>query len=133
MARLIPLLLALSIPSVLAKDLRSDLHAAGVAAVFPGDAGYPSASEAYNLRLTFKPVAVSFPATPEQVSSAVKLGSSYGHHVAARSGGLHREWARGADGVLVVDMRNFTKVSVDADAGTATIEIGNRLGMWRSL
>ncbi|KAF8878851.1 glucooligosaccharide oxidase [Infundibulicybe gibba] len=130
MTRLIPLLLALSISSILAKDLRSDLQAAGVTAVFPGDSGYPSASEAFNLRFTFKPVAVSFPATPEQVSSAVKLGSSYGHHVAARSGG-HSYIANGlggSNGVLVVDMRNFTKVSVDAGAGTATIEIGNRLG-----
>ncbi|KAF8874587.1 glucooligosaccharide oxidase [Infundibulicybe gibba] len=130
MGRLIPLLLALSIPLNLAKDFRSDLQAASVAAVFPGDAGYPSACETFNLRFTFKPVAVSFPATPEQVSSAIKLGSSYGHHVAARSGG-HSYIANGlggSDGVLVVDMRNFTKISVDANAGTAVIEIGNRLG-----
>ncbi|KAF8878831.1 hypothetical protein BD779DRAFT_1789126 [Infundibulicybe gibba] len=130
MGRLIPLLLALSIPLILAKDFRSDLQAASVAAVFPGDAGYPSACETFNLRFTFKPVAVSFPATPEQVSSAIKLGSSYGHHVAARSGG-HSYIANGlggSDGVLVVDMRNFTKISVDANAGTAVIEIGNRLG-----
>ncbi|KAF8878834.1 glucooligosaccharide oxidase [Infundibulicybe gibba] len=125
MARLIPLLLALSIPSILAKDLRSDLHAAGVAAVFPGDAEYPSASEAFNLRFTFKPAAVSFPATPEQVSSAVKLGSSYGHHVAARSGG-HSYIANGlggSNGVLVVDMRNLRKLGNVAlalnDAGRA--------------
>ena len=34
----------------------------------------------------------------------------------------------GRDGVLVVDLSNFKKITVDSSTGTAIIETGNRLG-----
>lgn len=94
---------------VLASDpLKGNLTSAGIHAVFPGGNGYASASTActfillfitfrtnltipvlaVNLRFSFKPAAVAFPNSAEQVSEIIKLGSSYKLQVVARSGGV---------------------------------------------
>lgn len=41
-----------------------------------------------NLRFTFKPAAVTFPKTPQDVSEIVKLGNTQNIQVVARSGGV---------------------------------------------
>ncbi|KAF8055350.1 glucooligosaccharide oxidase [Lyophyllum atratum] len=111
-------------------DLKGSLTSLGISASFPGDASYASASTAFNLRFTFSPAAVTFPKSAEQVSQIVKIGDAQGLTVVARSGG-HSYIANGLggkDGALVVDLKNFSKVTVDSSKGTAIIETGNRLG-----
>jgi len=83
-----------------------------------------------NLRYTFKPSAVAFPSTPSDVSTILTLATKYNHQAVARSGG-HSYIANGLggkDGVVVVDLRNFNKISVDSKTNLASIGTGNRLG-----
>lgn len=42
-----------------------------------------------NRRFTFQPAAVTFPTTPEQVSTIVQTAVKYNRHVVARSGGVN--------------------------------------------
>ncbi|KAF8069865.1 glucooligosaccharide oxidase [Lyophyllum atratum] len=124
------LLLVIFTPVVLTADIRGSLKSAGISASFPGDPSYASASSAFNLRFTLKPAAITYPKTPQQVSEIVKIGASQNLAVAARSGG-HSYIANGLgghNGVLVVDLRNFGKVSINSAKGTAVIETGLRLG-----
>ncbi|KAF8698239.1 hypothetical protein AX14_001170, partial [Amanita brunnescens Koide BX004] len=110
-------------------SFREDLNAIGARAVFPGDSAYSGLSEAFNERYAFKPGAIAFPSTPQQVSRIVKLGVEYNHQVVARSGG-HSYIANGLggkDGVLVIDTRNMTNITM-LSSDIATIETGNRLG-----
>ncbi|GLB42541.1 putative oxygen-dependent FAD-linked oxidoreductase family protein [Lyophyllum shimeji] len=111
-------------------DLKGSLRALHINASFPGDASYASASSAFNLRFTFKPAAVTYPKSPQEVSEIVKIGAAQKLTVVARSGG-HSYIANGLggkDGALVVDLQNLNQVSVDSSRGTAVIESGNRLG-----
>ncbi|KAJ7718604.1 glucooligosaccharide oxidase [Mycena maculata] len=128
--RAIPLVLSLSVLGSIADNLRSDLALPGVTSLFPGDAAYANASRAFNLRFTLEPVAVVYPATPQEVAEVVKIGAVNGLRVAARSGG-HSYIANGLggeNGTLVIDMGRFTNITVNPTAKTAVIETGNRLG-----
>lgn len=46
--------------------------------VLPGDESYDKWAKPYNLRLTYKPVAIAFPKSREEVSSLVKAGFEAG-------------------------------------------------------
>ncbi|KAF9262497.1 glucooligosaccharide oxidase [Marasmius fiardii PR-910] len=110
--------------------LQSQLAKDGITAVFPGDVGYPNATQAYNRRFTLEPVTVTFPRDTQQVSSIVKAGAARGLKVVARSGG-HSYIANGlggTNGSLVVDLSSFKRISFDPATNTAVIEPGNRLG-----
>ncbi|KXN89297.1 Reticuline oxidase [Leucoagaricus sp. SymC.cos] len=120
-------LFTLSLALSLVDELRND----GIELVAPGDSSFGSASAAFNHRFTFHPTAVTFPQTPEQVSTIVQTAVKYNTHVSARSGG-HSYIANGLggrNGTLVIDLnRHLTGIQVDNAAGTATIQSGNRLG-----
>ncbi|KAG6830740.1 hypothetical protein H0H87_007216 [Tephrocybe sp. NHM501043] len=123
-------LFAVVLPITLAADLKGSLTASGISASFPGDSSYSSASAAFNRRFTFAPGAVVYPKTPQEVSQVVAIGASQGLKVVARSGG-HSYIANGLggrNGSIVVDLKNFKKVTVNSAQGTAVIEAGNRLG-----
>ncbi|KAF8522606.1 glucooligosaccharide oxidase [Hysterangium stoloniferum] len=118
-------------PTVLA-DLRSDLRALPVNAIFPGDELYANITKPYNLRFTdaFHPSALTFPSTPQQVSQILQVSTRNNYDVVARSGG-HSYIANslgGKSGRVVIDMRNFTAVTIDSSKTIAEIEPGNRLG-----
>ncbi|KAF8981382.1 hypothetical protein BDQ17DRAFT_1337346 [Cyathus striatus] len=111
-------------------DIRSDLTGKGFTVLFPGDSGYSTASQAYNLRFTFQPAAIAYPVNSQQVSTVIKAGSANDLGVVARSGG-HSYIANGLGGqnnVVVVDMQNFNTVTVDSSTSTAVIGTGTRLG-----
>ncbi|KAF8988419.1 glucooligosaccharide oxidase [Cyathus striatus] len=111
-------------------DIRSDLTGKGFTVLFPGDSGYSTASQAYNLRFTFQPAAIAYPVNSQQVSTVIKAGSANNLRVVARSGG-HSYIANGLGGqnnVVVVDMKNFNTVTVDSSTSTAVIGTGTRLG-----
>ncbi|KAJ7029191.1 glucooligosaccharide oxidase [Mycena alexandri] len=110
--------------------LKQTLSAAGVTAVYQGDANYSTVSRAYNRRFTFSPVAVAFPTTVSQVSTAVAAGTAQNYEVVARSGG-HSYIANclgGNNGALVVDLSQLKAITVRPSNNTALIETGNRLG-----
>ncbi|KAF4621337.1 hypothetical protein D9613_000019 [Agrocybe pediades] len=132
----IPHLLSLCalIGSVLAQDLSALLGqedpGADISIVLPGQTGFANASRPFNLRFDFEPAAVAFPTSAQEISDIIKLGNKVNHNVVARSGG-HSYVANGLggkNGSIVVDLRNFQKITVDDRAGTAVIEMGNRLG-----
>ncbi|KAF9460062.1 glucooligosaccharide oxidase [Collybia nuda] len=123
-------LLALASTLAFAANLKDGLNTAGITAVFPGDPKYVAASTPFNLRFDFKPAVVTYPTTPQQVSDILKLSYSNNLKAVARGGG-HSYIANGLggkDGVIVLDMQNFGKVTVNSSKGTAIIESGNRLG-----
>jgi hypothetical protein len=91
---------------------------------------YTQAVKPFNIRLPFTPAAYAVPKTVEDVQNAVKCGVQSKIRVTAKSGG-HSYAAHGLggeDGHLVVDMRQFNSVTVDAAAHTAVIGSGGRLG-----
>ncbi|KAJ6450399.1 hypothetical protein C8R45DRAFT_1043533 [Mycena sanguinolenta] len=110
--------------------LQQSLSSNGISALFPGDAGYAAAAQAFNERFTISPAAIAYPTTVQQVSEAVAAGTALKMQVAARSGG-HSAIANGlggASGVLVVDMSKMTAITVRSANNTALIETGNRVG-----
>lgn len=97
----------------------------------PASAGnFTTAILPFNLRLPYVPVALAVPTTVLQVSAAVVCAGHYGAKVAARSGG-HSYAAfglGGQNGSLVVDMKRFRTLEVDAETQVATVGAGRRLG-----
>jgi hypothetical protein len=95
-----------------------------------GSADYTQAIKPFNLRVTFKPAAYAVPKTVADVQNAVACGAANSVLVTAKSGGhsYGSHGLGGEDGHLIVDMRNFNTVTVDATAHTAVIGTGGRLG-----
>ncbi|KAL9114221.1 MAG: hypothetical protein Q9227_001643 [Pyrenula ochraceoflavens] len=94
------------------------------------DSDYSTYSEDFNLRLTYKPAAITLPTTTDQVSAAVNCAVSNNVKVQARSGGHgYGSYALGGqDGSLVVDLENFNAINVDSSTNVATVGGGVRLG-----
>ncbi|KAK2464781.1 hypothetical protein APHAL10511_003199 [Amanita phalloides] len=110
-------------------DFRGDLQNTGVEAVFPGDSPFVGDTQAYNLRFTFQPVAVTFPDSSNQVAQVINVGTKYHYSVVALSGG-HSYIANGLggeNGALVINLQKLTQITVSSN-GIATIQTGNRLG-----
>jgi len=93
-------------------------------------ADYIQSIKPFNTRVTFKPAAYVVPTTVKHVQDAVSCGASNGVLVTAKSGGhsYGSHGLGGEDGHLIVDMRNFSNVTVDQTAQTAVIGTGGRLG-----
>lgn len=93
-------------------------------------ANYTQAIKPFNLRLPFTPASYAVPQTVQHVQDAVSCSAANGIRVSAKCGG--HSYASfglgGEDGHLVVDMRRFNSVTVDAAAHTAVIGSGGRLG-----
>ncbi|CAE6516852.1 unnamed protein product [Rhizoctonia solani] len=99
------------------------------AVVTPSSSNYRSARAAFNQRLSFKPAAIVYPSSSQDVQKYVKCAASAGVAVVGRSGG-HSYAAYGVggqDGALVVDLSKMKSFSIDS-SGSAKIQTGNRLG-----
>ncbi|KAJ7589164.1 glucooligosaccharide oxidase [Mycena floridula] len=126
----LPFFLVLSALAAVQATLKTDIAALGVTAVYPGDSGYAAATQAYNLRFTYKPAAVVFPTTSALVGQVVAAARKNNLTVSARSGG-HSYVANGLggkDNVVVVDLSKLKTILVNPTSHVATIETGNRLG-----
>jgi hypothetical protein len=113
-----------------ATQLREQLAAQNITALFQSDAGYSAASTAFNLRYTVRPIAITYPTSVQQISAVVKAGAEQKLNVVARSGG-HSYIANGlggTNGSLVVDLSQMKNITVDPVTKNAVIEPGNRLG-----
>jgi FAD/FMN-containing dehydrogenase len=93
-------------------------------------ANYTQAVKPFNLRVPFTPASYAVPVTVQNVQDAVYCGVASGIRVSAKCGGhsYASHGLGGEDGHLVVDMRRFNSVTVDAAAHTAVIGAGGRLG-----
>ncbi|KAJ2978964.1 hypothetical protein NQ176_g3526 [Zarea fungicola] len=83
-----------------------------------------------NYYFSFKPAAIYYPATNAAVAAAIKCAALNNIPVAPRSGGHSYEGYSegGADGALVLDLKQFQQFSIDASTGIAKVGAGTRLG-----
>ncbi|KAG8914521.1 hypothetical protein FRC00_012801 [Tulasnella sp. 408] len=110
--------------------LNSCLANLGVRTMTASSSGYGDASLAFNRRFSYKPAAIVYPKTKDEVSLVVKCAAAAKAPVVARSGG-HSYAAYGLggqDGALVVDLSSMKSISVDQSSGLAVSQTGNRLG-----
>jgi FAD/FMN-containing dehydrogenase len=84
----------------------------------------------YNLDHPYKPAAVTYPQTAQQVGAVVVCARDAGVAVQARSGGhgFENYCLGGMDGALVVDTKNLNSFTYSAADGTCTFGSGNKLG-----
>ncbi|KAF2445242.1 Glucooligosaccharide oxidase [Karstenula rhodostoma CBS 690.94] len=106
------------------------LKTASVPTLASGSADYTQSLKPFNLRVTFKPAAYAVPTTVKHVQDAVACGAKNSVQVTAKSGGhsYGSHGLGGEDGHLIVDMQNFSSVTVDQTAQTVVIGTGGRLG-----
>lgn len=106
------------------------LAAAKVPQDLPGSTLFAQDIVTWNLRLQFTPQAFAIPKTVSQVQAAVKCAKKYGVKVNPKSGGhsYASHSIGGEDGHLVVDLRYFNSIKVDAATNIATVGPGARLG-----
>ncbi|RPA75529.1 FAD-binding domain-containing protein [Ascobolus immersus RN42] len=98
--------------------------------VLPSSPKYASLSRSYNLRFDYKPAAIAYPKTPEEVQQIVKCAISKDIKLSIRGGG-HSYGAfafGGEDGRLMIDMERFQTISYDESTEIATVGAGVRLG-----
>ncbi|KAM0321657.1 hypothetical protein ACHAQA_010013 [Verticillium albo-atrum] len=76
----------------------------------------------FNLNLPYKPFAVVYPETKEEISRTLSCAVKYERKVQARSGGRDfiNKSLGGADDAIVVDMKHFNHLSVNKTTGIAT-------------
>ncbi|BGP18082.1 hypothetical protein JCM10213_006527 [Rhodosporidiobolus nylandii] len=110
-------------------NLAACLRRQGVTPVTPNSANYSADVAAYNQRIQPEPASILYPASPEQIATALTCAARNNVSVSARGGG--HSYASyglgGTDGALVVDLGEFRQIVVDED-GLAKVGAGNRLG-----
>ncbi|KAG8743333.1 hypothetical protein FRC10_012212 [Ceratobasidium sp. 414] len=98
--------------------------------VSPNSSSYNTDRLAFNRRFDYRPAAIVYSTSVEQVQAAVKCGASSGTAVVARSGG-HSYAAYGLggqNGSLVIDLTGMTSLSLNNGTGEATAQTGLKLG-----
>jgi len=103
---------------------------AGVPVNVKGTPDYERDVAPFNIRLPYKPTAISVPLTTKHIQDSVKCGKKLGIKVSAKSGG--HSYASfgfgGEDGHLVVELDRMYNVTYDASKNIATVQPGARLG-----
>ena len=90
----------------------------------PGEAAYARARQIWNGAVDHRPALFAFCETAEDVQSALQVARVHGLPLSVRGGG--HDWAGRAlrpDG-LVLDLSGMRRVTIDSDAGVATVEGG---------
>ncbi|QRV77710.1 FAD-binding domain protein [Ceratobasidium sp. AG-Ba] len=98
--------------------------------VSPNSPTYNSDRLTFNRRFDYRPAAIVYTTSVEQVQAAVNCGASSGTPVVARSGG-HSYAAYGVggqNGSLVVDLSGMTALTLNNVTGEATAQTGLKLG-----
>ena len=83
----------------------------------------------YNLAYDTKPIAITYPETPQEISGIVKCAATANVFVQARSGGhsFGNYGLGGDDGAVVVDTKYLNNLTYDTSDQTAHIGPGNHL------
>ncbi|KAG9127035.1 hypothetical protein FRC07_000920 [Ceratobasidium sp. 392] len=98
--------------------------------ISPSSSSYNTDRLSFNRRFDYRPAAIAYVNSVEQVQAAVKCGASSGTAVVARSGG-HSYAAYGLggqNGTLVVDLSGMTGLTLNNVTGEATAQTGLKLG-----
>ena len=90
--------------------------------VFPGDRGWDSARQAWNLAVDQRPAAVAVPESVEDVVAVVDHARTLGLRVAVQSTGHGA--GNPLDGALLVNLAGMRGVEIDLDARTARVAGG---------
>ena len=92
-------------------------------------------SAAYNVRLSYTPIAIAVPRTIEHIKKAVLCGKELKIKVSSRSGGhSYASFGLGGDNShLVIELSRMYGVSLDRRTHVATVEPGARLGHMASV
>ena len=81
--------------------------------IIPSSSNYNSATQSYNLAITFKPNYLIYPTNSAQISLAVDCAKRFGSKVTVRSGG-HSYAAGGLSRNIVVSLDNFKSISCNS-------------------
>lgn len=125
---------AVSFTSASALDRRAAvddcLNSAKVPVFGSTSSDYTQAIKPFNLRVPFTPAAYAIPQTVKHVQDAIACGLKNSIKVTAKSGGhsYGSHGLGGENGHLIVDLRRFNTVTVDAKEHTTVIGAGSRLG-----
>ncbi|RTE82503.1 hypothetical protein BHE90_002996 [Fusarium euwallaceae] len=116
------------------QDLRSCLSSAvggdAARAQFQDEPDFISKDVNYhNLNLQYKPFAVLYPKTKDEISETLACAVKHKRKVQPRSGGRDfiNKCLGGADDAIVVDLKHFNHLSVDKATDIATVGPGNLL------
>ncbi|MDX1756201.1 MAG: FAD-binding oxidoreductase [Marinobacter sp.] len=90
----------------------------------PGDPAYDDARTIYNAMIDRRPGVIAQCDTVDDVAGAVRFARELDLEIAVRGGGHGVAGKALTDGGLVVDLRRMSTVSVDPEAGTATVAGG---------
>jgi len=86
-----------------------------------GDAGYDQARVLFNTAIDKRPRVIAQCETVDDVVRAIRVGRELDLEIAVRGGGHGVAGTALTDGGLVIDLRRMRTVTVDPDAGTATV------------
>jgi len=92
------------------------------------DHDYDEVRTLYNAMIDKRPALIARCANVDDVVAAVNFGREQGLDIAIRGGGHNGPGLGSVDDGLVIDLRGLNSVSVDADAGVATIGGGCLVG-----
>lgn len=87
-------------------------------------AAYNTARQIFNRRLQFRPWAIVYPKTSEDVANLVRFAIEFDCEIRVRGGGHDHEGECMATDALVLDMRHMNEAVVDHKAGIARIQPG---------
>jgi FAD/FMN-containing dehydrogenase len=94
----------------------------------PGDEGYDDARTIFNAMIDRRPAVIAQCRRVEDVAAAIRFGRRTGLEIGVRGGGHSVAGKALTDGGIVVDLRRMRAVTVDPDAGTATVAGGATMG-----
>lgn len=98
--------------------------------ITPGDPDYDSFRTIVPGNFDPHPAAIVRPSTDADVVTAVKIAAESGAGLAVRSGGHGPAGHAGADGGVVLDLRDMNAIEIDADARTAWAQAGATAGQY---
>jgi FAD/FMN-containing dehydrogenase len=101
----------------------------GERCVAPGDARYDAMRAVAIAGLDKCPAAIVRVRDAEDIARVVAFARERGVELAVRSGGHSVVGHSGTEGGIVIDLRDMSAISVDADARTAWVETGATAGM----
>jgi FAD/FMN-containing dehydrogenase len=90
----------------------------------PDDSGYALARRVWNGAIDRRPGAIAICADAEDVALAIRIAGEHGIGLTVRGGGHNTAGRALADGALLLDLSRMRGVTVNADAGIATVQGG---------
>ncbi|KAJ1303325.1 hypothetical protein OPQ81_011521 [Rhizoctonia solani] len=105
-------------------------RAPNLTVILSNSSSYDADRLSFNRRFDYRPAAIVYSTTVQDVQAAVQCGASSGSPVVARSGG-HSYAAYGIggqDASLVIDLSRMSSLSLNKVTGEATAQTGLRLG-----